>query len=175
MEVEELIYNQRNIPKDRWRYGLRSSAAVGCGWIATCNALRLLGRDAEPEELIRFYERQLPLIHGNAGTTLFGPALYFRHRGFPVELVLRRQDFDRVARESDVCILFYRWRKGLKLGAHFVALHHTEGGFLGYNTYRNSTGPDRYGTSLDGFLRRRKYFGAVLIGIRTRPQSLPSR
>ena len=166
MEVEELIYNQRNIPKDRWRYGLRSSAAVGCGWIATYNALRLLGCDAEPEELIRFYERQLPLIHGNAGTTLFGPALYFRHRGFPVELVLRRRDFDRVARESDVCILFYRWHKKWKLGAHFVALQHTDRGFTGYNTYRNSIGPDPYGQSLEKFLRQKKYFGAVLIGIR---------
>ena len=29
----DLIYNQRQIPAEQWRYGLRSSAAVGCGWI----------------------------------------------------------------------------------------------------------------------------------------------
>ena len=33
-------------------------------------------------------------------------------------------------------------------------------------TYTNSKGPDRYGESLEKFLRGRKYFGAVLIGIR---------
>ena len=57
--MEELIYCQRDIPQNRWRYGFRASAATGCGWIATYNALRLLGVHAEPEELIRFYERQV--------------------------------------------------------------------------------------------------------------------
>lgn len=34
----DLIYNQRKIPKDQWRYGFRTSADTGCGWIATYNA-----------------------------------------------------------------------------------------------------------------------------------------
>ena len=55
--MEKLIYCQRDIPREQWRYGFRSSAATGCGWIATFNALNLLGEEAEPEELIRFYER----------------------------------------------------------------------------------------------------------------------
>ena len=67
-----------------------------------------------------------------------------------------------------MCVLFYRWRSKYKLGAHFVALHHTDRGFVGYNTYRNSTGPDAYGESLDGFLRQKNYFGAVLIAIRNK-------
>ena len=47
-EMEDLIYCQKQIPKEKWRYGLRSSAAVGCGWIATYNALRLMGYRADP-------------------------------------------------------------------------------------------------------------------------------
>ena len=54
-----LIYNQRDIPKDKWRYGFRSSAATGCGWIATYNALRLMGYKTNIEELIRYYTWQL--------------------------------------------------------------------------------------------------------------------
>lgn len=164
--MDDLIYCQRGIPKDQWRYGFRSSAATGCGWIATYNALRLMGYRASPEKLIRYYERQLPLIHGNAGTTILGPALFFQQQGFPVEYTSVRERFDALARESDVCILFYRWRKNWKLGAHFVALRSTETGFVGYNTYRNSTGPDHYGPSLEAFLKEKKYFGAVLMGIR---------
>ena len=80
----------------------------------------------------------------------------------------RYERFDEMAKKSDACILFYRWHKKWKLGAHFVALHHTDSGFLGYNTYTNSRGADRYGESLEQFLRGRKYFGAVLIGIRKR-------
>ena len=162
----DLIYNQRQIPAEQWRYGLRSSAAVGCGWIATYNALRLLGYRTNIEELIRYFERQLPLIHGNAGTSYWGPYLCFRNWGFPVRLCHRFRDYDRVAGESDVCILFYHWRNRYRLGAHFTALRHTPAGFIGYNTYRNSTGPDNYGGSLTAFLRSHGCFGAILIAIR---------
>ena len=41
-----------------------------------------------------------------------------------------------------------------------------DGRFIGYNTYTTSEGPDAYGESLDGFLRQKKYFAPVLIGIR---------
>ena len=160
-----LIYNQHDIPKDRYRYGFRSSANVGCGWVATSNALRLMGYKTDIEQLIRYYEIQLPLIHGNAGTSFWGPALCFHKWGFPVKMITDRKRFDGEAERADACILFYRWRKGVKLGAHFVALHRKDGNFVGYNTYRNSIGPDFYGKSLDGFLRKRKYFGCVLITI----------
>ena len=166
--MNDLIYCQRKIPKNQWRYGLRSSAAVGCGWIATHNALRLLGYKTDIPKLIRYYEWQLPLIHGNAGTSFWGPAVCFRRWDFPVTVTVRRGRFDRAAKDSDVCILFYRWREKWKLGAHFVALQYRDGAFTCYNTFRNSTGPDPYGPSLEGFLKRRGYFGAVLIGIRDR-------
>lgn len=163
--MEDLIFNQHQIPKDKWRYGLRSSAATGCGWIATYNTLRLMGYTADPEELIRTYEHQVPLINGNLGTVLFGPALQLRKWGFPVKTVVDRSKFDTAAKEADVCILFYRWIRKYKYGAHFVALHYTEEGFVGYNTFRTSIGPDKYGDSLDAFLKKRKYFGAVLFAI----------
>lgn len=164
--MTDMIYNQTQIPREQWRYGFRSSAATGCGWIATYNALRLMGYRAEPENLIRYYERQLPLIHGNAGTTLFGPAICFRQWKFPVEIFYDRNKFDEAAKAADACILFYRWRKKWKIGAHFVALHHTDRGFVGYNTFRTSSGPDHYGDSLQEFIKQRKFFGAVLIAIR---------
>ena len=168
--MDDLIYNQNRIPKEQWRYGFRSSAATGCGWIATYNALRLMGYSADIEKLIRWYEWQLPLIHGNLGTNLFGPAIRFRTWGFPVRMYADPREFDRVAKETDVCILFYRWHDKWKLGAHFVALHHTDRGFVGYNTYKNSQGPDFYGESLREFLKRKKYFTPVLIAIRDKRQ-----
>ena len=164
--MNDLIYNQRQIPKDQWRYGLRSSATVGCGWIATYNALRMLGYKTDIEQLIRYFEWQLPLIHGNAGTAFWAPAVCFRKWGFPLEISADLREFDAIAGRSDACILFYRWRRGCKLGAHFVALQRTENGFTGCNTYRDSTGPDDYGESLSGFLKEKKFFGAILLGIR---------
>ena len=163
--MEELIYNQRRIPKEQWRYGLRKSAATGCGWIATHNVLRLFQLPSVPEELIREYTWQLPLIHGLLGTNLFGLYRYFQKRGFPLRLVFLRKNFDQAVQDADAAILFYRWRKKWKLGAHFVALHYTDEGFVGYNTYSTSAGPDHYGSSLTRFLKKRKYFGPVLMTI----------
>ena len=164
--MDDLIYNQHDIPADKWRYGFRTSAATGCGWIATYNALRLMGYRVDIEELITWYERMLPLIHGNAGTSIPAPVIRFRTWGFPVEMVLDQKKFDDAAKNADVCLLFYRWRKGYRFGAHFVALQHMENGFIGYNTFKNSIGPDRYGQSLVNFLKRHRYFGPVLICIR---------
>ncbi len=163
--MNDLIYNQRDIPREEHRYGLRASADVGCGWVATYNALRLLGYQTDIDALIRYYEWQLPLIHGNAGTSFWGPAVCFRKWGFPVKLVTGRQRYDEAAKAADVCILFYHWHSRYKLGAHFVALRHTDTGFVGYNTYRNSAGADAYGESLAEFLKNRKYFGTALICI----------
>ena len=163
--MKELIYNQNDIPRDQWRYGFRSSAAVGCGWVATHNALRLMGYETDIPELIKYYERQLPLIHGNAGTSFWGPGLLFRQWGFPVKASIKPSEYDDLAREADACILFYRWHEKWKLGAHFVALHHTEKGFVGYNTYQNSKGPDYYGSSLRDFLKKRRYYATFLIAI----------
>ena len=164
--MDDLIYNQRKIPKNQWRYGFRSSAATGCGWIATYNSLRLMRYKAEPKNLIRYYERQLPLIHGNAGTSILAPALFFLHHGFSVMVSARRKKFDRMVQQSDVCILFYRWREKFMFGAHFVTVTYADGKFTGYNTYRNSEGPDPYGESLEAFLKEKKYFCPVLIAIK---------
>ena len=157
-----LIYNQQNIPKQLWRYGHRSSAATGCGWIAAYNALCLLGYRPKEEKIISFFEKHIPVINGNLGTFLLTPAALFRRCGFDVKMFFERDGFDRAAKGGDVCLLFYRWHKKHKFGAHFVALQYRDGNFYGYNTYRNSKGPDCYGPSLEAFLKRRKYYLAVL-------------
>jgi len=164
--MRDFIYNQKKIPKKQWRYGLRSSAATGCGWIATYNALRLLGYLVNPEKLIRYYEWQFPVINGNFGTFLFGPAIFFWKRHFRVKITARRGKFDETVRKNDVCILFYYWRKGFRIGSHFVMVRYQEGKYWGYNTYSNSSGPDNYGESLEAFLKRKKYFATVLTAIR---------
>ena len=167
--MDDLIYNQTKIPKEQWRYGLRTSAATGCGWIATYNALRLMGYHPKPEELIRYYERHFPLLHGNAGTLSQGPALFFQRHGFPVQTLSVLKIFDEAAKNADVCILFYYWHSRFKFGAHFVTVQYKDGKFTGYNTFRTSEGPDDYGTSLEGFIRKHKFFGAFLIAIKEKP------
>ena len=164
--MDDLIYNQREIPKDQWRYGYRATANTGCGWIATYNALRLMNYRVSPGSLIHFYEWQVPFVHGNIGTMALAPAQFFKIHGYGVESCSLEEKFDEMAKHADVCILYYRWRKGIKIGAHFVTLQYKDGQFTGYNTYKNSSGPDRYGPSLQEFLKKQKFFAPVLIAIR---------
>ena len=168
--MADFIYNQKKIPRKQWRYGLRSSASVGCGWIATHNVLHLLGYEENIEDLISYYEHQLPLIHGNLGTSFWAPAFCFRHWGFPADLVFDRRKFDAAARNAPASVLFYHWRKGAKLGAHFVAVRYNGSQFIGFNTFRTSHGPDPLGDSLEAFLKQKHYFGAVLIPVGHRAQ-----
>ena len=161
-----MIYNQRDIPRETHRYGLRSSAETGCGWIATYNALKILGCTTDIDDLIRYFEWQLPLVHGNFGTSFWGPQRCFEKWGFSTKLVFERKRFDGEARQADACVIFYHWVKKGKFGAQFVALKPTADGFTGYNTFRDSSGPDDWGRSIDEFLRRHRYFGCVLLTIR---------
>lgn len=164
--MKELIYNQNDIPRERWRYGFRSSAKVGCGWVATSNALVIMGHDVDVEKLIRSYERQMPLVNGNAGTVIWGPARLLKKMGYSVKTCRHLNRFDALCRDSDVGILFYYWRKGWRIGSHFIAVRYRDGKFYSYNTYSNSKGPDYCGDSLESFIRRKKFFGCVFFGIK---------
>ncbi len=167
--MSELIYNQTKIPKKQWRYGFRSSAATGCGWIAAYNALQLLGKPEDPEKLIRYFTRHFPLVNGNFGTFLPNLVIFFKKKGYKVKVTPRRKKYDETAKNCDVCILFYWWHEKRRLGAHYVTLHYKDGRFTGYNTFRNSNGPDDYGPSLEAFLKRQKFFLTMLIGIGEKP------
>ena len=161
-----MICNQNKIPKSKWRYGFRSSAATGCGWIATYNALKLMGYHEKPEKIIAVYQRGLPLINGNLGTFLLTPICFFIRRGFRVKLTFGRKRMDEGIKNCDVGILFYYWFGKFKIGAHYATVCRKEDGIIGYNTFRNSHGMDVYGTSLSEFLRKQHYLFPVLIGIK---------
>ena len=166
VSYNKLIYNQKDIPKGKWRYGFRSSAATGCGWIATHNALRLMGYLSEPEKLIRYYEGHFPLVNGNFGTFILNIFFFFKQRNFKVKLIGNSKKFDAVAKNSDVCILFYGWREKYKFGLHYVTVRYGNDKFWGYNTYSNSSKADNLGESLQKFIKEKRYFRALLITIR---------
>lgn len=163
--MDKMIYCQKKIPKDTLRYGLRSSAATGCGWISAYNALRLMGYSPNKTAIVKYFAHQIPVLNGNMGTFILSPAMFFKRFGFTVTVTAKKSRYDEIAKNSDAAILYYWWAKKYKIGAHFVAFHYTEKGFVGYNTYSNSKGPDSYGKSVEQFIKDKKYFGTVLIGI----------
>ena len=163
--MDRFIYNQRTHNTGQLRYGLLSSAATGCGWIAVYNALLLLGKFASPESLIRYFRVHNLALGGTLGTDVFAPAVFFQKKGYKVKIYKDLRKFDAAAAAAKASLLWYHWRQGYKMGAHFVALHKKDGEFIGYNTYKNSVGPDRYGPSLREYILRQKWRLAELITI----------
>lgn len=163
--MNDYIYNQKDIPRKQWRYGFRSSAATGCGWIAIHNALLHMGQPRDIGLIIRHLEHQLPLVNGNTGTFVLGPYFLLKKWGFRVELCANSRRFDELLSRNECALLFYYWKKGLKVGSHFIAVHNSPQGVIGYNVYSNSAGPDRLGPSLTQWVRTNRHFGCVLICI----------
>lgn len=99
-------YCQCNIPKNQWRYGFRSSAATGCGWIATYNALHVLGKHVALEKLIKNFERQLQLINVIQAIFFSRQPYFFLRHGYKVRCTAIPSHFDRIVEDSDVRILY---------------------------------------------------------------------
>lgn len=158
------IYNQQD-EKAR-RYGLRSSAATGCGWVAIHNALCAMGYRIPTDALIRQLEHQAPGLHGNFGTLALSPMLWFRRQGFPAKATLHRHEFDEALRSCDCGILFYYWKKKYRIGSHFIMVRSTKDGILGYNVYSNSEKEANLGLSLEEWIQKSGHFGCILTTIK---------
>ena len=104
---KNFIYCQNDIPRNHLRYGLRSSAATGCGWIAVYNILQMYGLDCSPAQIIYELEHNVPVFNGNIGSFLMSPAWVLRRYGFKVTFTTKRNQMDKLAQETESGILYY--------------------------------------------------------------------
>lgn len=161
----EPICNQTKIPKNQWRYGLLPSAAAGCGWIAVYNAMVLTGRTPDIPDIMRRLFLNAPLLNGTAGTMPYSPGAVLRQYGYHTKTAFSMEDIDRIGRESQVAIVYYFWREGLKMSSHLTTVQFRDGQFWAYNLFRSVTTPFPCGESLAAFLRRQHFFGCFLVGV----------
>lgn len=108
------IYDQRET--SHLRYGLRSSAQNGCGWVAAYNLLHLLGRPDTPEAVRGSLAKSLPL-GGLAGTHILALAAWLHYKGLPLRCQFLRRRARAAVRHSRGGIVWYFTGHGL----HFCA------------------------------------------------------
>ena len=166
------VYNQANSPSGfiydqssgkvaNLRFGFFKSSFNGCGWIATYNALILLGKTPKAEDIISEYELTGAVLGGVFGVFPFAVANYFRVRGYKVKTTYNSKKVDSVAKNHTANILFY-WHSS---GAHYIATHWDGKQFIGYNVW-GSNGPESLGYSLSKkFHNNQKRKIGVLISI----------
>ncbi len=125
------IYDQEAEDIADLRFGFFKSSFNGCGWIATYNALILLGKNPKAEEIISEYELTGAVLGGVFGVHPFAVSNYFRMRGYKVKTTYNAQKVDEVAKEHTANILFY-WHSS---GAHYFATKWDGKQFVGYNVF----------------------------------------
>ena len=145
-DEQGMIVSQR--PLRDYRMGAVSSDRCGCGWVACYNALRLLGCEMSPEQVIRTLEPAFAL-RGTLGTRAVALPAFFLHQGFQVALSATYEGVAKRAPGADANILYYlrRPRKG-HISAHFVAFSGMTGtsekGVPVYRFYNSLTAPVRF-------------------------------
>ena len=129
------------------RYGITTLEPLGCGWIATYNALIMLGNRTDPCDLIRDFEMNNLFYYGVFGTNGNNLARYLSKQGYEVTITyLEKYDLNNdnelnsenelkpvceIIKQNDANILFY---KTSDVG-HFIAIKYdeTDNAYIAYN------------------------------------------
>ena len=142
-------------------FGFYRSSFNGCGWIATYNATIMLGKRVAPAEIIGEYELTGAVLYGTFGIQPYAITAFFQNKGYKVTTTYDSSKFDKVAKENRANIIWF-WHSS---GTHYVALKWDGTKFVGYNTFKNSSGSDNWGTSISAFLAKYGYTGSILISM----------
>jgi hypothetical protein len=138
-DLRTLIDNQNQRPASRVRMGATEGSNEGwyngCGWIASYNALILLGNPRHPADIVRHFETNGGMVLGGMfGTYPRAIERLFRALGYDVSHVLFPQlstDLDNAIKSSGVGILAYAHTRA----AHYIAIEYRaeDGRFIVYN------------------------------------------
>ena len=148
------------------RLGIKSSAYVGCGWVATYNAMIMLGNRIDPCDIIREYEINGVFLYGTFGVHQTAVARFFINRGYDVTISFNVEEYDRIARKNDANVMFVSHSNG----GHFSAFRWNGTHYSGYNTYANRTESIDIETTLEEYVTSRRA-QSILISISNKKQA----
>jgi len=129
-DLRILIDNQNRRPANRIRMGSSEGHNEGwyngCGWVATYNALVLLGTPEHPADIVRYFETSGgTVLDGVYGTYPFTIEAYLKGLGHNVNHTLFPQltiDIDDAIKASRVSILAYAHTNG----AHYATVEYLQ-------------------------------------------------
>jgi len=129
-DMSSLIDDQRQSPANQIRMGSTDGRNEGwyngCGWVATYNALILLGTPEHPADIVRHFETSGGTVLGGMfGTYPNAIEAYLRSMGYPVNHTLFPQltlDIDAAVKASRVSILAYMHTSA----AHYITIEYRQ-------------------------------------------------
>lgn len=135
--MNELITIQRTDEYKKTKFGLLGNISDnGCGAIAAYNILNFEGIDMSLKNTIRGLRRCLGLLFGmgKLGTNLFALKAYLM-KFFTVRLGIIPLINHRFSDSPSSAVIFYYWRSGKKVGAHYITAHKCEDGLYDIYNY----------------------------------------
>ena len=139
------IEDQRNY-KDM-SYGDLPLSDNGCELIAIYNALYELTKktDIDFPLIIDIHEKDGILLNGAFGTSMKAIEQYFVKNGFPTKSSTKKEDYEQIAKNSDVLILtMYNNKNDIMAQIHTIAITKKNGKYFIHN---NSANPPSVGYS----------------------------
>lgn len=117
------VFDQRAYTKKTGTFGIFGNLyANGCGLMAIHNANVILGRNINlAKTYLHFHKKAFlnTLCGGLLGTSPSAVRKYFTHAGFKVSYI---KNFGRLNNAHNAYIIVYAWKKGKKVGMHYVAM-----------------------------------------------------
>lgn len=165
--VSGFLYNQMQKPACNFKFGFYKSNYNGCGWIATYNALYMLGRWMHPSEIIRRYEVRGNILAGTFGVDPHAIVLFFEQLRYRVSTQYNINYIDSSAKRNTTSILFYFNGPNVTYGAHYVAVKWNGREYLAYNldSQCSNSQPTAIGSSLKQLIKWNNFNFKLLISL----------
>lgn len=137
------IWNQTTGNASKVRMGFYTGSYNGCGWIASYNAIKLMGAKnlVQPKDIIYYFEKVGTILYGAFGVPTWTVTNFFRHIGYyytvyysPFNII---SEINKKVKSYKACIMAFSHSKG----AHYVAVQYSQKNetFYIYNLFSDST------------------------------------
>lgn len=149
-ETDSFIDSQGSSYIGGLRYGFGRTGPVGCGWVATYNALKMLGEPEQPHDIIREFEMNGLFAYGCNGVNPLAIVQFFKDREKNVDVFFNESEYDTEEAKEGVNILLYTH----STAAHYIALKwdDSKGKYVTYNENSSHVNPDKSPASLSYFV-----------------------
>ena len=164
------IFNQRADEMHQYRFGFNQVGNVGCGLVATYNALLLLENQTESHNIIPMYFHdvireceQIGLFAYNMGVHPFATAQFFIQKNYDVNISF--SNFDGIVNDENIENIVNIMHYTHGGGTHYVAIKYENQKFKGYNAFCNKKTFDEFDSIATLKNGNNTYQGKILISI----------
>lgn len=166
LELKRIIYDQSAGDPAKAKMGYWKGEFNGCSWVATNNALSMVGKYTHASKIIKYFESWGSILNGAFGVMPDAIVDYLRkEKGLQVDwdLLPSKKKIDKNIKNSDASILLYIHSSGM----HYIAIRWNTSTkkFEAYNVWSGRCRAFSYNSIQEDLLDSHSYTPVALICI----------